>query len=188
MRFAPLADEALDDDQIRMAAIAQRGGPYQAFLRAPLLWQQLQPLRRYLAQGSVLGAMEREAAILTLARHWGSTAAFDGHRALAIAAGIDPAAIDAIGRGEAGAPLDDPAALAAEIADDLLGRHVLSDRLFGRARDLWGERGIVELVALVGFFTTIALTLNVAGLSGEAPFAGAVDRYSPDDKIEQHRI
>ena len=181
-RFPSLDEAALDPDQTRMAAVAQRGGPYLAFLRAPLLWERLQPLRRYFTEHSVLGAREREATILTLARHWESTAAFSGHRGLAVRAGLAPDAIDAIGRGAGAGTLDEPAALAVELTDRLLRHHGLSDDLFDRARDRWGEGGVVEIIGRVGFFTTIALTLNVAGATGEAPFAGPRDRYSPDDK------
>lgn len=183
-RFPPLADDRLDADQQRMAEVAMRSGPYPAFLRAPVLWEQIQPLRRYFAEGSTLGAPAREAAILALARHWQSTAAFDGHRALAERAGLSAAQIAAIGSGDAVLLADPAAQMAMECTVALLDRHGLDPALFESARDLLGERGIVELVGLVGFFTTIALTLNLAGIAGNAPFAAAPGTYSPADESE----
>jgi 4-carboxymuconolactone decarboxylase len=183
-RFPPLPEADLDADQRRMAARAAPTGPYQAFLRAPLLWERLQPLRQYLATQSVLAPGEREVAILVLARHLGSSGAFEGHRALALAAGIAGDAIDAISDGAeiADVPLAPAEALAADVVDRLLRQHRLSDDLFARAARQWGERGVIELIGLTGFFTTISLTLNVAEIAASAPLRRDQDPYSPADK------
>lgn len=183
-RFPPLPDTDLDADQRRMAARASPTGPYQAFLRAPLLWEHLQPLRHYFATDSLLAPADREAAILVLARHRESPAAFEAHRALAAKAGIAGAVIDAIGAGADPATLDlaPSSRLAAEIAAQLLCKNRVDDDIFDRARQQWGERGPVELIGLIGFFTTIALTLNVMASDAEVSGSFRPAAYSPADE------
>jgi 4-carboxymuconolactone decarboxylase len=169
MRFPALDEATYDDDQRRMAEKAARGGPFDAFIRAPLLWEALQQVRACLAAG-VLSPAAREAAILAIARHWRAPAAYAGHVALAERAGLAPDAILAIGSGAIPHDLPEDAALALAVVQELAGHGSLSDRLYQAAIALLGERGLIELVGLIGFFTTIGLTLNVAGRSAPAPF------------------
>ncbi len=182
-RFPPIPADALDDDQRRMAARAAPTGPYHGFLRAPLLWEHLQPLRHYFADQSLLAPDEREAAILVLAHRLDSPA-FAAHRPLALAAGIAAEAIDALASGidPAACGLAPGAALAGEVVDRLLRDHRLDDELFARAARRWGERGIVELICLTGFFATIALMLNVAQDDVPPTTPPGAAAYSPADK------
>ena len=43
---------------------------------------------------------------------------------------------------------------------DLLGTHALSDEAYADALTLFGERGVVDLVGIVGYYILVALTLN----------------------------
>ncbi len=40
--------------------------------------------------------------------------------------------------------------------------HFVDDALFGRAIALLGERGVVDLVAVSGYYTLVSMVLNVA--------------------------
>jgi hypothetical protein len=44
---------------------------------------------------------------------------------------------------------------------ELIEKERVSDRLFGEAVELLGQTGVVELVLLVGYYTTISMILNV---------------------------
>jgi len=177
IRFPEISDSEFDADQVAMAQKAQRSGPFQAFLRAPLLWQALQPLRLYLAKASSLDDSVREAAMLAIARELRATAGFAGHVALAQRAGLSNEDIARIGAGEI--PDDDRAAVAAECSLSLLRAHAIDPALYARARALFGEQGVLDIIGLTGFFSTICLTLNVAEIDGEAPFTPATASYSP---------
>ncbi|MEE4453687.1 hypothetical protein [Novosphingobium resinovorum] len=177
-RFPPIPDAALNEDQRRMSAKASHTGPYPAFLRAPLLWEALQHVRIHLAQHSLLDAPLREVAMLATARHWRCTSAFASHRGLALKAGLDEATIAALA-GEAQAEdLDGRRAAALAVTRALLREGGIDDSLHADALAALGEQALVELVGLIGFFTTICLTINLAGVSAEAPFAGAPGTYS----------
>jgi 4-carboxymuconolactone decarboxylase len=179
-RFPPIADAAMDADQARMSGLATHTGPYPAYLRAPRLWEATQHVRRYLASDSLLEAPLREAAMLMAARHWRCTSAFASHRPLALRAGLSGTLVASIEAGEPDTAGADPGVGAAlEVVRALLAHGGIDDALHGRAAALLGERGLVELTGLVGFFTAVCLTINLAGVSGEAGFGGAPGTYSP---------
>jgi 4-carboxymuconolactone decarboxylase len=179
IRFPALREEALDADQLRMSSLATHNGPYRAFLRAPNLWQALQTVRHYLAKSSQLDAMTREAVMLLVARHWQSTAGFAAHTPLAREAGLSEAAIAAIGDGKTPHGLPTVTGMAIECAVALLKDHGLCDTLYARAIDAMGERLLVEVVGLIGFFSTTSLTLNLMGCTGKAPFPGTSGQNMP---------
>lgn len=183
IRFPPLTDDILDAEQQRMATMAQHIGPYQAFLRAPSLWQALQVVRIYLARQSSLDDYTREALMLAIARHWTSTAGFTAHTSLAQKAGLSDADIASIGRGDAPEGGGEIAGCAVELAITLLANHHLSDARFATAHHLLGEKMMVDIIGLIGFFSTICLTLNLSGIHGNAPFTTGGNDYSPADKI-----
>lgn len=176
-RFPPLAIETLNPAQARMAAVAQHSGPFQAFLRAPLLWERLQGVRRYLMDESQLSPAVREAVVLVLAHRLGSPAMAKAHHRMALDAGLSAQEIAAIAQG-APESVADQAGLAACAAEALLARGRLDDVAFAALITGVGERGAVELVGLVGFFSTVGLLLNLA----EPEPASALAGYSPDDE------
>ena len=166
-RFPPIPDAAMDAEQRAMAALASHGGPYQAFLRAPRLWQAMQATRQYLARDSSLSADVREAVMLAVARHCQSGGGFAAHVGLARAAGLSDDAIDAIGRGEMPSDSSPEVGEALTATARLLREKDLDDSGFDAAKKSLGEAGLVELVALIGFFSTIAMILNISGIKGE---------------------
>lgn len=160
-RFPPIADAEFTPAQHRMASKAQASGPFHAYLRAPELWEAIQPCRAYLTAKSVLSAAAREAAILAIAQHWRSGTALEAHSKLAEQAGLTQSAIAAIINSQiVDAPAND-VRIALACTRALLRDNSINDALYDDARRVLGERGIVELAALVGFYTTICLTLNM---------------------------
>jgi hypothetical protein len=82
-------DEATQDPD------APRGGPYPIYIRLPKLFAALQKLRACLAAGP-LSVRERQIVNLTVARHWNARYPWFAQVRRSLAAGIPPAAIDAI--------------------------------------------------------------------------------------------
>ncbi len=183
-RFPPLSDDMLDEDQQRMSGLAMHNGPYWANLRAPLLWEAWQAVRRTLSGKSLLDGITREAVMLRIARHWNSTAGFAAHAPLARKAGLSDDAITAIGEGQVPQGLPSVTVMAMECATELLERHGLDDALHARATELLGERFLVEIVGLIGFFSATSLTLNLMGSKGEAPFECGPGQFLPSTEIE----
>ena len=94
------------------------------------------------------------------------------HRPLAEKAGLAPAVADAIAARAEPAFADEDEALTYALAASLSRTHGLDEALFRRGLGRFGERGMVELVGLVGYYTMVAMTLNAFGAAlpeGMAP-------------------
>jgi 4-carboxymuconolactone decarboxylase len=135
-------------------------GPLRAALHRPELaekWQQLGELLRY---RTTLPPQVSELAILVTARRWRSQVEWHMHAMAAEQAGIAPEVIAAIkdcrrpvGAGEKATAIYD---YAVELTRD---GHVRPETYDAVLRD-WGVAGIVELTALIGYYTMVAMTLN----------------------------
>ena len=79
----------------------------------------------------------------------------------ALEAGVSQATVDAIREGRPLPPLPPADALALAVCSELTsGGHRLSERTFSAALEHFGRRGLVELVATLGYFALIAFPLN----------------------------
>jgi 4-carboxymuconolactone decarboxylase len=154
------AEQRRVHEAIRSGPRGSVGGPFPVLLLSPEVADPLQRLGAYLRFGSPLPARARELATLIASRHWTCQFEWHAHAPLAHAAGVPPALVAAIRERKAPA-FDDPADRAVyEFATELLERGTVGDGAYGAALRILGAAGVVELVALLGFYTTIAMTLN----------------------------
>ncbi len=115
-----------------------------------------------------------EIAILTVAARWQAEFEWSAHSQMARDHGVPDAVVDATGSGE-----DPPFE-----ADDERVVHVVASQLartgrvdtgaYGAARELLGDKGVVELVTLCGYYTLVAFLLNAFEVPVEP---GAVPRW-----------
>lgn len=135
-------------------------GPLRAALHRPELadrWQQLGELLRYRTS---LTPRLSELAILVTARHWDSQFEWSAHARLAAAAGLPALVIESLRRNDRPEfDLPDDAKVY-EYVRELLEDHRVDSATYARALALLGIVGIVELTALVGYYSMVALTLN----------------------------
>ncbi|MFM9595048.1 carboxymuconolactone decarboxylase family protein [Streptomyces scabiei] len=142
-------------------------GPFNAMLLSPPVGMAVQEVGAAVRYASVLTDRVREMAILVVAAHWNSTFERQAHEAVGRTCGLTDSEMDALRAGEPPA-LSDPAERAAIRATLALTRTgVLDDREYHHAVAEWGERGLFELTALVGYYALLALQLRV--FAGEAP-------------------
>lgn len=166
-RFAPLIPQAMTPEQRRVAdAIASgpRGGlrgPFNALLRSPELADRAQKLGEYLRFGTCLPAPLKELAILLTARHWRAQYEWYAHSSLARKAGLEDAIIAAIAEGRPPASLSPAQAAVHGFCTEILETKEVSDAAFDAARRAFGEQGAIELVGLVGYYSLVAMVLNV---------------------------
>ncbi|HVZ44005.1 MAG TPA: carboxymuconolactone decarboxylase family protein [Ramlibacter sp.] len=135
-------------------------GPLRAALHNPELadrWQALGELLRY---RTTLAPRLSELAILVTARHCRSPFEWYAHRPEAQKAGVPAAVIDAVLAGSRPEGLRDDEAAAYEYASQLNASNSVSASVHRQAVAQFGERGTVELTALVGYYTMVAMTLN----------------------------
>jgi 4-carboxymuconolactone decarboxylase len=135
-------------------------GPLRAVIHNAALadkWQQLGAQLRYRTS---LPPRLSELAILVTARHFDCQFEWYAHEPHALKAGLVPAAVAAIRSGRRPA-LEQPDELAVyDYAIELHGQHVVSDATYKRALDLFGVVTVVELTALLGYYSMVAMTLN----------------------------
>src|SRR5690606_20954489 len=135
-------------------------GPLRAALHRPELadkWQQFGELLRYRTS---LPARLSELAILVTARHCHCALEWIIHEEMARKAGLESEVIEdvrALRRPEGGG--DDAVAIF-DFADELCRRKAVGEDIYNRVLDRWNAVGVVELTALVGYYTMVAMTLN----------------------------
>ncbi len=139
---------------------ARLGGPFEPWLRNPVLAEQLVALGGTLRFGTTLTPRQTEIAILTMGRAWTAQFEFWAHERFARSAGVPDAVIDAI-KARKRPSFEDAADEAVhQVATELIASHKVSDATYARARSQLGERGVSELTVLLGFYSLVSMTLN----------------------------
>lgn len=135
-------------------------GPLRAALHNPELadkWQALGALLRY---GTSLPPRLSEIAILVTGRACNSPFEWYAHRAEAEKAGMPQSTIEAILAQREPTGLAPDEAAVHRYASELNRNNSVSDTTYAAALAQFGERGVVELTALIGYYTMVAMTLN----------------------------
>jgi 4-carboxymuconolactone decarboxylase len=167
-RYPPLELEAMTPAQREVAeAIASgpRGGlrgPFQAWLRSPEVAQRLQKVGEYLRFSSSVPRRLNELAILITARAWDAQFEWYAHHRLALEAGLDPAVAADIAAGRRPASMRDDEAVVYDFCTELRDTRRVGDETLARAQALLGEAGVIDLIAVSGYYDIVSMTLNVA--------------------------
>lgn len=167
-RLPPLSDEALSPEQreIRDAiAAGPRGGargPFPALLRSPELAKRAAHLGEFLRFNTSLPPRLSELAILVTARAWTAQFEWYAHAKLALKGGLDPKIVDAIAERRDPPFEKDDERIVFTFCHELHATHGVSDETYERTKAAVGERGLVELIGLCGYYVMVAMTLNVA--------------------------
>jgi 4-carboxymuconolactone decarboxylase len=167
-RLPPLPLESLDAAQRAAADELIAGprkavkGPFIPLLRSPELLARVQKVGEYLRFGSALSPRVSEFATLIVARHWTQQFEWCIHVPLALKAGTRPDTIAALREGRRPEGMDDDEACVHDFTTELLQHRGVSDTTYGRACERFGERGVIDLTGLIGYFAMVDMVLNVA--------------------------
>jgi 4-carboxymuconolactone decarboxylase len=167
----PLPDlDHLTQEQQRVAnavASGPRGvirGPLRMWLHSPELADRAQKLGEFLRWGTVLEPRIAELVILVTCRHYTSDFMWFNHVTQALKGGLSPGIIDDIkNREEPSFDKRDEAAAYA-FAVEVLRNNAVSDRTLGEVRSLFGERGAVEMGALIAHYHSGAIVLSLTDI------------------------
>ena len=135
-------------------------GPLRAALHNAELADKWQALGALLRSRTSLPPRLSEIAILVTGRGCRSPFEWYAHRLEAEKAGIETAIIEAILADQTPSGLTDDDAAVYHYAHELIQHKSVSDRVYAQALARLGEKGVVELTALVGYYTMVAMTLN----------------------------
>jgi 4-carboxymuconolactone decarboxylase len=109
---------------------------------------------------TIFPAKLSEIAILVTARHFTAHYEWFAHKRLALKGGMDPKIIDDI-RDRRTPSFEEPTAqMIYDVAKSLHEGHGLTRPLYDAAIKQLGERGLVEIIGLCGYYTMVSMTLN----------------------------
>lgn len=135
-------------------------GPLRAAIHSPDLGPLWSGLGEFLRFHTSLPKRLNELAIVVTGRRWTSQVEWWVHARACVAAGVPQAAVDAIGALRAPA-FTDPADLEVyEFARLLQQTGQVPPDTYAAVRDRWDTRGVVELTAVIGYYTMVSMTLN----------------------------
>jgi 4-carboxymuconolactone decarboxylase len=135
-------------------------GPFRAALHNPELadkWQQFGALLRF---GTSLPRRLSELVILTTGRYWDCQVEWYAHEPAARSSGLPEAVIEALKAGQRPQFAGADEAAVYDFCLDLCRSHRVSDEHYQQALALFGVTGVVELTALVGYYSMVVMTLN----------------------------
>jgi len=150
-------------------------GPFDAWLRTPELGLHLERAGMAFRTDTSLPDAAREVAVLVVAQAWGADFEWWVHGLVARRLGVPDATIDAIGHGKRPDFEDEAIAAAHDVAVAVVHRREVDDATLERARGALGERGLVEVVTLVGFYQLVSgvlTTFEPPPPSGDLPVVG----------------
>ena len=137
-------------------------GPFVPLLRSPEFMSVLQKTGEYVRFHNGIGPKLTEFVILLTARQWTQQYEYDVHQVNGLKAGVKQETISAIteGRRPTGMAADEE--IVYDFCTELRQNQSVSDATYARAVSKFGEQGVVDMTGLVGYYTTLAMIMNVA--------------------------
>jgi 4-carboxymuconolactone decarboxylase len=149
-------------DEIAAGPRGRIGGPFIPLMRSPELMNRLQKVGEYLRFQNTVGLRNSEFAVLIVARHWSQPIEWAIHRPIAEKEGVLPATCDAIAEGRRPDNMTDDETLIYNVLEELRNNRSLSDPTYAQLLKRFGEQGVIDLVAHYGYYSLLAMTMNVA--------------------------
>lgn len=165
-RLPDTSRESLSERQKVVADLITSGphgkvmGPYPAWLQSPELAKRARSLSEYLRFQSTPSKRLAEIAILITGRHWKAEFEFYAHAQLARKAGVEEPIIEALAAGKRPEFSEPNDAIVYDVCTEMLETRRISDANYKRALDAFGMQTLVELVAIVGYYCMVSITLN----------------------------
>jgi 4-carboxymuconolactone decarboxylase len=177
-RFPKLKRERMTEAQKRVYDAIAGGpragvrGPFGPLLRSPEVADRAQKLGEQLRFNSSLPARLNEFAILITARFWGAKYEWHAHKPFAIKGGLAESIAEDLVQNKRPANMKPDEELVYDFCTALHRQHFVDDGLFNRGVALFGEAGVIDLVGVSGYYTLVAMVLNVGDIPlppGEKP-------------------
>ena len=179
-RLGPLPREAMTAEQRDLMDAILSGprgslaGPFEPWLRSPELGDRAQALGEFCRFYSSLEPRLAELAIILTGAHWRSQFEFWFHANKAREYGLPDDVIEDIRAGKAPRLMDRGERAVYALVSEYLATTRVRDETYREAVEVLSERGVVDLVGIVGYYGLVSMTLNVfeVGLpeGAEPPF------------------
>ena len=166
-RFKPLTYVQMTPEQktlvdhVLAGERASMDGPFNVMLRSPEMGDLAQQLGAYVRFHSSLPRNLNEFVILITARYWNAQYEWYVHHQNALQAGLSPALIDAVAAGKRPASMQPDEEAVYNFCTELLNTKQVSDAAFAAAKAKFGERGVVDMTGVIGYYNLVSALLNV---------------------------
>lgn len=137
-------------------------GPFIPLLHAPELARRIQKVGEYLRFESSLPKDVLECAVITVATRWQSAFEWKIHSQLALDAGVPAAVVDGLRDRADAERFPAPYALIVRLCRQALDDGDIGDASFAAAQAAHGHQGVLELLTICGYYSTLAMFLNTA--------------------------
>ncbi|MDP6514550.1 MAG: carboxymuconolactone decarboxylase family protein [SAR202 cluster bacterium] len=138
----------------------QVSGPFSVLLNSPEAAGRAAHLGAYLRFDSTLPDDQRELAIITAAREFDCDYEWSAHSGLAQRAGVRDEAIEVVANRGSVDSLTSEEATIVSYGRELFQDHRVSDATFEAAKGMFGDQGVTELTATMGYYGMLACALN----------------------------
>ncbi len=167
-RFPVLTPDQMTPAQKTLAEAIQSGprksmgGPFNAWLRSPAMGDRMQQLGEHVRYHSSVPRKLNEFAILITARAWDAKYEWYAHYPLALQAGLEPAVAADLAQGKRPRGMSPDEAAVYEFCTELRRERRVSDKTYAGVQTLLGDQGVIDLIAVNGYYDMVSMTLNVA--------------------------
>ena len=165
-RFKPLTYDEMTPAQKTMIDHLVAGpragadGPFNVLLRSPEMGDIAQQFGATARFNQSMPRKLTELAIIITARYWSAQYEWYAHHRAALAAGLSPAIADAIAAGKRPSGMQKDEEAVYNFCSELLTTKQVSDATFKAARDTVGEKGVVDLIGVMGWYQMVSMLLN----------------------------
>jgi 4-carboxymuconolactone decarboxylase len=135
--------------------------PAHVWLNSPGLADHAHQLGAHVRFGTDFSLRLTEIAILVTARYWTAQSEWHAHARLARQAGLADDVIDAIAQRRTPIFTDPDEQLVYDFCNTFYRDHAVDDELFEKVKQRFGERSLVDLTGLIGYYSFVSVTLNV---------------------------
>ena len=186
-RLPVVTEETLDDDQRALlesmrsgprGGRVKLGGPFGVYTLAPKFGELTQQLGAHVRFNTAVEPRLSEFAILCTARMWRAQYEWHAHAPIAEEAGVKAQTIGDIkaGRAPRKAAKDERAIF--DLIQELYKKRRVSERTYKRVHAVLGDRGMVELIGILSYYTGVSMILNVFNV----PLPEGAKPYFPEPK------
>ena len=174
-RFSELRLDQLTPEQQKMATMLKtpprnsglNTGPFNAYARSPGLGLLLLQVSDYVRFNSSLPPRLSEFAIMIAARQWSQAYEWRAHYPLAIKGGLDRQILVDLGAGVRPQGMKDDETALYEFCTELYRDKNVGDATFKAALEKFGERGIMDVIGIIGYYDLVSMALIVQKATGK---------------------
>lgn len=156
------AEQKKADDEFRAGRGYGLMGPFAVMLRSPEVMLRAKAMGDYLRFRNVLPKHVSEMVILVTARQWTQQFEWSHHYKHAMEAGLSKDIAAAIAEGRRPDRMAEDEAAAYDFSIELHHNKSVSDATYARALASFGDRGIIDLTGINGYYSFLAMMMNVA--------------------------